>query len=363
MKYSYTPIYLLLIAACLVVPGEARGGRGRGGGSFGGIFGGWRSKYGSKSSSTGGGRRVISGSPVHTAMNVPKVPPPPPPPAKPMSMPKPQVGNYPRQQLPPSYSQATGLSSGQGTYYTNAQALPTGAVYYPQSPMGMGSGTNGFLTGLLAGRLMDGMLFGRHHHVSHQYNQNQQGQVSASDNGRQIIIINNGQSQTEGTREAESDPEQPLNENPLTTEDEEQEEISSEEETLNTTAPQEPPVGGIVCFPIMLNETDPQNPEEVREVERVVCFPAPSIDPQLLNVDCQNDPQCVLELGSSTTSTEPPVVAGDIGGAPDAIEGEADGEGEGKGEGKGEGEKEEGRDEDEEEEATSSMVDVDTAQN
>jgi len=140
MRYSYTPIYLLLIAAYLVVPGEARGGRGRGGGSFGGIFGGWRSKYGSKSSSTGGGRRVISGSPVHTAMTVPKVPPPPPPPAKPMSMPKPQVGNYPRQQLPPSYSQATGLSSGQGTYYTNAQALPAGAVYYPQSPMGMGMG-------------------------------------------------------------------------------------------------------------------------------------------------------------------------------------------------------------------------------
>ncbi|KAM8716202.1 hypothetical protein ACLKA7_003135 [Drosophila subpalustris] len=337
-RYSSTVICVLLIATCLVVPSEARGGRGRGGGSFGGIFGGWRSKYGSKSSSTGGGRRVVSGSPVHTAMTVPKVPPPPPPPAKPMSMPKPQAGSYPRQQLPPGYSYAPG--AGQGTYYANSQALPAGSVYYPQPPMGMsmGSGTSGFLTGMLAGRLMDGMLFPRHHHVSHVYPQNQQGEAIASDNGRQIIIINNGQPQSEGELETEANSEQLMPENPLTQEEEEQEGSSSEENTSDTTAPPAP-VGGIVCFPIMLNETDPQNSEVVHEVERVVCFPAPIIDPQLANVDCQNDPQCVLDLGSSTTSTEPPVVAGDIGGA---TEGELEGE---------------------EEEVSSTLSDKDTTQN
>lgn len=143
MKLSHTQpcvllLLLLICCACLLQPGEARGGRGRGGGSFGGLFGGWRSKYGSKSSSSsGGGRRVVSGSPVHTAMNVPKVPPPPPPPPKPM--PKPQIPSYPRQQLPPGYNYAA-TAPGAGTYYANAQALPTGAVYYAQPPSFMGSG-------------------------------------------------------------------------------------------------------------------------------------------------------------------------------------------------------------------------------
>ncbi|XP_034472626.1 uncharacterized protein LOC117780278 [Drosophila innubila] len=373
MNYSYTVICLLLIAACLVVPGAARGGRGRGGGSFGGLFGGWRSKYGSKSSSSGSGRRVMSGSPVHTAMTVPKVPPPPPPPAKPMSMPKPQVGNYPRQQLPPGYSYAPG--TGQGTYYANSQALPTGAIYYPQSPMGMsmGSGTSGFLTGMLAGRLMDGMLYGRHHHVSHVYHQNQQGESATSDSGRQIIIINNGQHQAEGEgrmadSDSDSDSKQVMPENPQTQVEEGQERNSSEEATSDSTAPAAPPAGGIVCFPIMLNETDPQNSEVVREVERVVCFPAPpSIDPQLANVDCQNDPQCILDLGSSTTSTEPPVVAGDIGGATegeadDNKEGDEEGDEEGEGDGDGDGDGEE-EVELEEDEASSTISHMDTTQN
>lgn len=131
-------LLLLICSACLLQPGEARGGRGRGGGSFGGLFGGWRSKYGSKSSSSSGGRRVVSGSPVHTAMNVPKVPPPPPPPPAPKPMPKPQLASYPRQQLPPGYNYAAAPAA--GTYYANAQALPAGAVYYAQPPSSMGSG-------------------------------------------------------------------------------------------------------------------------------------------------------------------------------------------------------------------------------
>ncbi|XP_030555351.1 uncharacterized protein LOC115758740 [Drosophila novamexicana] len=317
MKPTYTLLCLLLLTACLAVPSAARGGRGRGGGSFGGLFGGWRSKYGSKSSSSGGGRRVVSGSPVHTAVTVPKLPPPPPPPPQPakgMSMAKPQAGGYPRQQLPPGYGYAP--AAGQGTYYANAQTLPAGAVYYAQPPtsLSMGSGTS-FLTGMLAGRL----LFGHHHHVSHVYPQTQPGESVATGNGREVIIINNGQPQG-----AADETEQPPNEslspdgavNPLAREEEEQEEHESDssEETANTTAMPEPPVGGIVCFPIMLNETDPQNSELVREVERVVCFPAPTRD----SVDCQNDPMCLLELGGSTTSTEPPIVAGDIGGASEA---------------------------------------------
>ncbi|EDW03678.1 uncharacterized protein LOC6561542 [Drosophila grimshawi] len=330
MKHSYTLLCLLLMAACLAVPSVARGGRGRGGGSFGGLFGGWRSKYGSKSSSSGGGRRVVSGSPVHTAMTVPKLPPPPPPPPGKM-MPKPQVASYPRQQLPPGYSYnaaAAAAPQPQGTYYANAQTLPPGAVYYAQPPtsMSMGSGTNGFLTGMLAGRLMDSMLFGHHRqHVSHVYPQTQQvdAATAAGNTGRDIIIINNGQPQTNGEKEVEGEgQQQPLDEElassegPMVEGEEESEESVSSEETLDATATAaEPPVGGIVCFPIMLNETDPQNAELQREVERVICFPVPKHDPQLASGDCQNNPQCLLEL--STTSTVPPIVAGDIGGAAD----------------------------------------------
>ncbi|KAH8378479.1 hypothetical protein KR093_011610 [Drosophila rubida] len=333
-------LLLLIATASLVQPGAARGGRGRGGGSFGGIFGGWRSKYGSKSSSSGSGRRVVSGSPVHTAMTVPKVPlpPPPPPPPKPMAMPKPQLGSYPRQQLPPGYSYGYGAVPRQGTYYANAQALPTGAIYYAQPPMGGGSG-DGFLTGLLAGRLMSGMHHGQQYqHVYHQYpSQSQPGEATPGENGRRVIVINNGQQtqgeQTEGVAVGVGVGEQALNEmlqpeNPLSKEEEEQEEqeeYSSEELTTESSAAAAPPAGGIVCFPIMLKETDPLNAELEREVERIACVPASSLN-AMANVDCQNDPQCIREqqVGSSTTSTEPPIVAGDIGSASDSTEGEAE---------------------------------------
>ncbi|KAH8418755.1 hypothetical protein KR222_000325, partial [Zaprionus bogoriensis] len=302
MKLSHSSqlSVLLLATACLVLPppGEARGGRGRGGGSFGGLFGGWRSKYGSKSSSSSGGRRVISGSPMQTAANLPKVPPPPPPPPPP---PKPiqkhiQMSSYPRQQLPPGYSYPAVPSQGQ--YYSNPQAVPAGAIYYARPPSTMGSDLNTFFTGMMLER----MLFGNRHHVTHVYHQNPQGVAPpAEGNGRDIIVINNGQPQGESPQ------------NPLAREEEEQEkeqeqQPESSEEPVTATAPSALPVGGIVCFPIKLNETDPQNPELQREVERIVCFPAPNPN------DCEHNPQCQLEWGStsSTTSTEPPIVAGDI---------------------------------------------------
>ncbi|XP_034097294.1 uncharacterized protein LOC117563212 [Drosophila albomicans] len=331
-------LLLLISAACFVQPAAGRGGRGRGGGSFGGIFGGWRSKYGSKSSSSGGGRRVVSGSPVHTAMTVPKVPlpPPPPPPPKPMSMPKPQLGNYPRQQLPHGYNFGYGSAPSQGTYYANTQALPSGAIYYPQPPMGssFGSGTNGFLTGFLAARLMHSMNRGHYHQVYHQNpNQNPQGGEPAQLESRRIIVINNGQQGEgvgEGQGQGQGETEAPLQEvqffaPPLSNEEETQEELSSEEQTTQSTDATAPPVGGIVCFPIMMKETDPLNAEEVREVERIACVPAASLN-AMANVDCQNDPQCMAEqVGSTTTSTEPPIVAGDIGSASDSTEEDEEG--------------------------------------
>lgn len=253
-------------------------------------------------------------------------------------MPKPQIRSYPRQQLPPGYSYAAPPAA--GTFYANAQALPAGAVYYAQPPssmvsgewvessLGLGridpslllpAGTSGFLTGMLAGRLMDSVLFGHRHHVSHVYHQNPQGEAAAAANGREIIVINNGQQQQqqEGAEAAAAATEVTLNEpqSPQTSEDasssQQQETVDFSAESNESTALPEMPVGngGIVCFPIRLNETDPQQPEVQREVERIVCFPAPN------PADCQNNPECLHELGISTTSTEPPIVAGDIGGS------------------------------------------------
>lgn len=180
------------------------------------------------------------------------------------------------------------------------------------------TGTSGFLSGMLAGRLMDSMLFGHRHHVTHVYHQNPQGEAAAAAtaNGREIIVINHGQQPSEVSSPVEvslNEPQSP--QNPLQTSEDasaqQQEATHSSAESGESTAPPEMPVGsGIVCFPIRLNETDPQQPEMQHEVERIVCFPAPN------PADCQNNPECLLELGISTTSsTEPPIVAGDIGGS------------------------------------------------
>ncbi|XP_034666791.1 uncharacterized protein LOC117900506 [Drosophila subobscura] len=304
MKSCCAVLMLLLIAVTVLHPSEARGGRGRGGGSFGGLFGGWR-KY-KKPSSSGGGRRVVSGSPVHTAMSVPKPPPPPPAPPKAMMPPKQQVPSYPRQQMPAGYNYPA--HPAQGTYYSNAHSLPAGAVYYAQPPMSMnrGLGTGDFLTGMLAGHMMNNMLFGHRHHV---YHRNREGEEqTAQGNGRQIIIINNGQPEGAALNETTISEEAGAAiapENPLTEEDESSSAASSEESSdVEGTAL--PPPGTIICFPITLNETDPEQPEMMREVERVVCFPAPSASELA-------DPMEGSELGSTTT-TDPPIVAGDIGG-------------------------------------------------
>ncbi|XP_039502650.1 potassium/sodium hyperpolarization-activated cyclic nucleotide-gated channel 2 [Drosophila santomea] len=306
MKSWYLALSLLLLAASTFQPSDARGGRGRGGGSFGGLFGGWR-KY-KKPASSGSGRRVLSGSPVHTAMTMPN-PPPPAPPKMPMMPPKQQIPSYPRQQMPPGYGFGSYPGQGSGTYYANAQALPAGAVYYAQPPVGMnrGMGTGDFLAGMLATHMMSKVLFG-HRHQTYPRNPLEE-QSSPQGSGRQIIIVNNGQQQgpalhNETTISGEASAVVPP-ENPLTEEEDAEGQgegevsasVSSEESKELGATPQPYPDGGIICFPIMLNETDPDNSEVMREVERVACFPAPPPNP---------------ENFQPTITTEPPIVAGDI---------------------------------------------------
>lgn len=142
--------------------------------------------------------------------------------------------------------------------------------------------------------------------------------MAAQGNGRQIIIVNNGQpegvAQNETTISGEATavvpPENPLTEEETAEEEEENEEGhgDGDEESAGVSSEESPdseatlpPMldGGIVCFPIMLNETDPENPEVTRQVERVACFPVPphnSASPPPWNLP----------------TTEPPIVAGDI---------------------------------------------------
>lgn len=182
--------------------------------------------------------------------------------------------------------------------------------------------------------MMNNLLFGHRHHVSHVYHRSGEGDPSGQGTGRQIIIVNNGQS--EGVAQNETLISQEVSavaspKNPLTDEDEEGEEagedtgaeaeaaesegesspISSEESPESgTTPPPSLPSGGIICFPIKLNETDPESPDRVREVERIVCFPAPASNPE-------NFPP--------TTTAEPPIVAGDIGDGAEGDGGSEDG--------------------------------------
>jgi len=186
--------------------------------------------------------------------------------------------------------------------------------FYIFSPFVNHAGTGDFLTGMLAGHMMNNLMFGHRHHAYHR--NREEGQTPSQGDGRQIIIVNNGQQegvlQNETTISGEASAVVPP-ENPLTEEDEEgqgegeSDPVSSEESPEFEATPQPYPDGGIICFPITLNETDPENSEAMREVERVVCFPAPPHNPD----DFQ-----------PTVTTEPPIVAGDIvGGAEDGSQG------------------------------------------
>jgi len=118
---------------------------------------------------------------------------------------------------------------------------------------------------MLAGHMMNNVLFGHRHHTYHR--NPEEGQSSPQGNGRQIIIVNNGQQEgvlhNETTISGESSAVVPP-ENPLTEEDDVEgqgegdggsEAVSSEESTESEATPQPYPDGGIICFPIMLNET------------------------------------------------------------------------------------------------------------
>jgi len=58
---------------------------------------------------------------------------------------KQQIPSYPRQQMPPGYGYGSYPGQVGGTYYSSPQALPAGAVYYAQPPVGMNRGTGKYM--------------------------------------------------------------------------------------------------------------------------------------------------------------------------------------------------------------------------
>lgn len=75
--------------------------------------------------------------------------------------------------------------------------------------------------------------------------------------------------------------------------------------------PEQPPAGGIICVPMRLNETDPNDATKMIEVEKVACYPAPP-PPPAANMDAAN-PQAAPAApadGSAPLAPMQPITAG-----------------------------------------------------
>ncbi|KAI8116944.1 hypothetical protein FF38_00729 [Lucilia cuprina] len=247
MKCKKILVKILIIAIVLLSLCEARGGRR--GGSFGGLFGSWR-KYKKPSSGGGTSRRIVSSSPVHTPIT------------KAMHENKKSSSSdkFQKNFKGSNYYNTPPLPTG-GSYYHNTAALPGNAIYVAQAPP-RGSEFGDFLTGYLTGRLLTMGFSSPHYHVTHVYRDN----PSAAENT----------AKPNNTNTTEKPFNVPLAEITTTT-------VSSgDRETRSTTTTQLPlstteppaPTYGIICMPMLINETN-ENGETVQN-ERTVCYPAPA---------------------------------------------------------------------------------------
>ncbi|XP_037826882.1 uncharacterized protein LOC119614846 [Lucilia sericata] len=258
MKCEKILVKILIIAIVLLSLCEARGGRR--GGSFGGLFGSWR-KYKKPSSGGGSSRRIVSSSPVHTPIT------------KAMHENKKSSSSdkFQKNLKGSNYYNTPPLPTG-GSYYHNTAALPGNAIYVAQAPP-RGSDFGDFLTGYLTGRLLTMGFSSPHYHVTHVYRDNPsaaENTAKLNNTSPQVVIINGPQQLT-----TEKPFIAPLAEITTTT-------VSSGERDTRSTTTQLPlstteppaPTYGIICMPMLINETN-ENGETVQN-ERTVCYPAPA---------------------------------------------------------------------------------------
>lgn len=121
--------------------------------------------------------------------------------------------------------------------------------------------------------------------------------------GDRIIIINNGQpmnvSEFNGTTTVINPAGQATNaaatvattNTPLAPMAGETDSNATSTDTSSSVAAASTPApGGIICVPTRLNETDPNDPTKMVEVEKIACYPAPPPPPQAPPAGAQIDP-------------------------------------------------------------------------
>ncbi|XP_073822225.1 uncharacterized protein [Musca autumnalis] len=268
MQLIKSSINILFITFALLVLCEARGGRR--GGSMGGMFGSWR-KYKKPSTSSVTSRRIVSSSPVHTpitkALNEKKATG-----GDKFIKPGKTYNKYNTPPLPPG-----------GSYYTNTATMPGNAIYIAQAPP-RGADFGDFLTGYLTGRLLTMGLspYPYHQHVTHVYHDGPNPQQSTTNNEGKVIIINNGQdtAATANITTSTSSPDStstivPTSSTPYALA------YTSSTENVPATVSTTPPPNGIICVPIKMKEKNSN--DELVEVDRIVCYPAPPPPAQIQN--------------------------------------------------------------------------------
>ncbi|KAM7354105.1 uncharacterized protein ACRADG_005920 [Cochliomyia hominivorax] len=259
MKCQRFLVNILIITVVLLSLCEARGGRR--GGSFGGLFGSWR-KYKKPSSGGGSSRRIVSSSPVHTPIT------------KAWHDNKKSNNNDKFRKSNNYYNSynAPPLPTG-GSYYQNTAAMPGNAIYVAQAPP-RGSEFGDFLTGYLTGRLLTMGFSSPHYHVTHVYKENPsvaENSHKTNNSSAQVVIIN-----TQQATSSEKPFNAPLLDFSTTTESNVDQKAKSTTTQLPSSSVTEAPAPkyGIICMPLLVNETNAKG--ETVQNERTVCYPAPA---------------------------------------------------------------------------------------
>lgn len=131
-----------------------------------------------------------------------------------------------------------------------------------------------FLTGYLTGRLLTMGFSAPHYQVTHVYRENPQTTDEKTENsGSKFIIINRQQDSTteKSTNNTDFDP---AISTTTTTDNYFSSSVSSRLTTRSTVTENPSPPYGVICMPLMVNETISTG--DVVQNERIVCYPAPA---------------------------------------------------------------------------------------